>query len=558
MEAEQQLPQLHGHRARSSATLCSEVEDVYSDLYSTFSQLTSTTANDIDQVPCKLNSKIVLISAGACICGLLFGYDTGVISGVLLVIAPQDISQDEITDFQKELITSITCLGSFIGSIMGFPLSDRYGRRMTMAFCCVIFVLGGVWMALSTTLSLLVSGRLIVGVAVGVAAQCVPVYLTEVAPANIRGTMLTLNSMAITGGQLLSYVSALLMSDVKHAWRYLFGLSAIPALIFLLIFEFIPESPRWLVLKGEFARAHATLRVMHPTASPRQITLKLRRLVLDLCKLRKYEDVEEPLIARPNLIARYTRLSTSINTQEANTDGHSGYVPTSTHVLEERGHTKRQKHHMEPRARRALIVGCVLMFFQQASGFNAFMYYATIIFGDLEMQNPLVPATLIALTNFLFTLVAFRIVDTIGKRSMLLHTVWIMTASLLLSCLAFANGSSAWVLFSITLFVAAFASAMGTVPWSSVEFLPLNRRSFGASCISCTNWLTNMMMSVSFLSVVNYLGASHTMLIFASVTILNWLFVYYWYPEVKGLTLEEIGKVFEHGIDVNYVYRNYH
>lgn len=553
MEVDQQQ-----QRSRSSVTLSSDVEDVYSDLYSTFSQLTSTTANDIDQLPCKLNSKMLLISAGACVCGLLFGYDTGVISGVLLVMAPQDISQDTITDFQKEVITAVTSLGSFFGSVLGFPLSDRYGRRTTMALCCVVFVIGALWMALSTTLSLLVIGRLIVGVAIGVAAQCVPVYLSEVAPANIRGTILTLNSMAITGGQLISYVVALLMADVKHAWRYLFGVSAIPALIFLLLYEFIPESPRWLVLKGEFPKAHATLRILYPDATPRQVSLKLRRLVLDMCKLRKYEDIEEPLISRPNLFARYARLSISKPPQEVNFDVNSTSGLSASNVPLERPVARRQKHRMEPRARRALMVGCVLMFFQQASGFNAFMYYATLIFADLNVKNPLVPATLIALTNFIFTLVAFQLVDNVGKRPLLLHSIWIMTAGLLLSSFAFSRENTALVLFSILLFVASFASAMGSIPWSTVEFLPLNRRSFGASCISCTNWLTNMLMSMSFLSFVNQFGTPNTMLVFALFTVLNWIFVYYWYPEVKGLTLEEIGKVFEHGIDVNYVYRNYH
>ncbi|QLL30672.1 hypothetical protein HG536_0A04870 [Torulaspora globosa] len=557
MEADQQQEQQQ-QRARSSATLCSDVEDVYSDLYSTFSQLTSTTADDVDQSPCKLSPRMLFISAGACVCGLLFGYDTGVISGVLLVMAPQDISQEKITEFQKEVVTAIACLGSFFGSMLGFPLSDRYGRRTTMALCCVVFIIGGVWMALSTSLSVLATGRLVVGIAIGVAAQCVPVYLSEVSPANIRGTVLTLNSMAITGGQLASYIMALLLADRKHAWRYLFGLSAIPALIFLLLFRFMPESPRWLVLKGEFPRAHATLRVIYPAATPSQVSLKLRRLVLDVCKLRKYEDIEQPLIARPSLFARCARLSSSKQSQEVNPDGSTNSILSSTHVPVARQHQRRQKHRMEPRTRRALIVGCVLMFFQQASGFNAFMYYATLIFADLNVQNPLVPATLIALTNFLFTLVAFQLVDTVGKRSMLLHSIWIMTLGLLLASFAFSEANTPLVLFCIILFVASFASAMGNIPWSSVELLPLNRRSFGASCISCTNWLTNMFMSLSFLSLVDHFGISHTMWIFAVFTALNWIFVYYWYPEVKGLTLEEIGKVFENGIDVHYVYRNYH
>ena len=153
----------------------SEVDDVYSDLYSTFSQLTSTTENDIELLPYPITLKTILIFAGATVGGLLFGYDTGVISGVLLTLKPQDLSRSVLTNFDKETITSITSFGSFIGSIIAFPLADRCGRRKTLAICCFIFIIAALWMAGSTTLLLLVLGRFIVGCAVGVAAQCVPI-----------------------------------------------------------------------------------------------------------------------------------------------------------------------------------------------------------------------------------------------------------------------------------------------------------------------------------------------------------------------------------------------
>lgn len=530
---------------------------MYSDLYSTLSQLTSSTVNDIDQLPFRLTLKSTITYLGACLCGLLFGYDTGVISGVLLKIKPQDISKETFTIVDKELITSVTCLGSFVGSIVGFPLSDTYGRKTTLAVCSGVFILGGLWMALSTTLSLLVMGRLVVGVAIGVAAQCVPVYLSEVSPANIRGAVLTLNSLAITGGQLLSYVAAFVIADAKHSWRYLFGISVVPAVVFLLLLDFIPESPRWLISRSEFARAHATLRIIYPTATSQQVGLKLRMLVQELCKLRKYEDIEEPLLlARSKLLNQNTKAVTFKQSGDGNGSGPACSNSSST-PLQSANHRK-QIHKMEPRAKRALIIGCVLMFFQQASGFNAFMYYATVLFEDIGVRNPLVPAMGIALTNFLFTFLALGLVDLVGKRAMLLYTIWIMTIGLLLSSIGFDKDNTSLIFSSVLIYVASFASGMGNIPWSSVEFLPLNRRAFGASCISCSNWLTNTVLSMSFLSLVKYFGNRNIMLTFAFFTVLNWVFVYLWYPEVKGLTLEEIGKVFEHGIDVNYVYRNYH
>lgn len=524
------------------------VDDVYSDLYSTLSQVTATTANDVDQLPYPITLRNLVIFTGATVGGLLFGYDTGVISGVLLMLKPQDLSLDAVTDFQRELITSITCLGSFLGSIFAFPIADKYGRKVTMALCSSVFVVAAFWMALSTSIHFLIVGRLLVGVAVGVAAQCVPVYLSEISPANTRGLVLSLNTLAITGGQLISYVVSLSMRNVQHAWRYLFGLAALPALIFLLLLDFIPESPRWLISKGEFADALDSLRVIYPTAPLQLVSLKLKWLIFDIGKLRKYQDVEDPLLMRRQSISRFIGdndepLSEPTPPSDNNVGVSAEYRP---------------RHRMEPRAKRALVVGCVLMFFQQVSGINAFLYYAAIIFSQFDVENPLIPAMAVAATNFVFTIVALKCVDPVGRRTMLLYTIWIMTVGLFLSSVGFDKNNMKLVLVALLIFVAGYASGMGSIPWSSVEFLPLNRRSFGAACISCTNWLSNTVVSISYLSIANFMGMDHAMIMFAIFTVINWVFVYYYYPEVKGLTLEEIGKVFENGIDVSYVYRNYH
>ena len=220
--------------------------------------------------------------------------------------------------------------------------------------------------------------------------------------------------------------------------------------------------------------------------------------------------------------------------------------------------SQRRKRKMEPKTKRALIIGCTLMFFQQVSGFNAFMYYSPIIFSKLDTSNPLIPAMIIAATNFIFTFVALFLVDTLGRRAILLYTIWIMILGLLLASIGFDHNNINLLLGSLIIYVAGYASALGTVPWSSVEFLPLNQRSFGASCISCTNWLTNTIVSLTYLSIMNSIGNENTMICFALFMLLAWGFVFIWYPEVKGLSLEEIGEVFANGIDVHYIYRNYY
>lgn len=451
-------------------------------------------------------------------------------------------------------------------------MADRCGRRKTLAICCFIFIIAALWMAGSTTLLLLVLGRFIVGCAVGVAAQCVPIYLSEISPSSIRGFILTLNSLAITGGQLLSYIVAYFLANVNHSWRYLFGISSIPAIIFILLLDFIPESPRWLISKGEFSEAHKSLTMIYPTASHYQVNLKLRKLIIDLGKLRHYQDIEEPLLIRSRSFLRSLNSSLLSQNREQSTAAGGPIQPqpftsiaglasiadlTAPIPIPPRT-SKKHVHKMEARTKRALIIGCVLMFFQQITGFNAFMYYAAVIFSKLNLENPLLPAILVALTNFLFTFVALRYVDKIGKRLMLLYTLVVMSIGLLLVSIGFDKNNMILILISIVIFVGGYASALGTVPWTCVEFLPLNRRAFGSSCISCTNWLTNAIVALSYLSLMDSIGNGNTMLIFAGFTSLAWLFVYFFYPEVKGLSLEEIGKVFEHGIDVHTVYRNYY
>lgn len=557
-----------------------DIEDVYSDCYSTMSQLTSNTVNDIELMPWDFNWRNIIIIFSGTVGGLLFGYDTGVISGVLISLEPNDISEDVLTAWDKGLITSMTSIGSFVGSVIAFPLVDKYGRRPTLALCCIIFCVASIWMALSQTLNWLISGRFVVGTAVGIAAQCIPIYLTEISPAKIRGMLLSLNTLAITGGQLLSYILAYYLINVSHAWRYLFGISAIPAIIFILLLDFIPESPRWLLQQRNFKEAYKTIKIIYPNATKYQSQKLLSKLIKDLNILYRYQDL--PSIYRSNSSTSLrlyngsnspnTNLTTSNLASSNNSDNNSPGVkpnrrqslPISstilTPLLTTSNNIKRpiKVHKIEPRALRALFVGCTLMFFQQITGFNVFMYYSPIIFSNINKDNPMLPAIIVALTNFLFTIVAIIFVDRVGKRTILLRTIWIMTFGLLLSTAGFSKNDNTLLIWSIIIFVSGYAAGMGTIPWSSVEFLPLNRRSFGSSCISCTNWLTNAIVSMTYLPLMAHTGNENTMFIFAICTIVAWFFAYFCYPEVKGLTLEEIGRVYENGIDVHYVYRNYH
>ncbi|CEP60299.1 Cin10p LALA0_S01e07536g [Lachancea lanzarotensis] len=519
--------------------------DPFTDIYTAYSQVTDTTANDIDLRQYPLSWKTAKIYISASIGGLLFGYDGGTIAGVLMSLRPQDLGLKELKDYQKGFITGTAGLGAFIGSICAFPLADRLGRKRTIGLCSMLFAIAAIDMASAQSLPALVAGRLLLGIAVGIAAQCIPIYLSEVSPSSARGTILALNTLAITSGQLFSCVLSWFIHNHTGGWRILFALGGLPAVVLLLLVNSLPESPRWLLFTGNPRAAQESLHVIYPKASKIEIVNKLVSFVNNMSSISTNEEESAPLLR-----SSYSARNDSFDIEALISETTSNMAGATA---QRGGRTK-----MDPRTRRALIVGCVLMFFQQSTGFNAFVYYSPFIFSKIGVEDPLLPAVAVASINFLFTIVAMYVVDRSGRRSVLLHTIWIMTLGLIVSTVGFQYKVPATFLAALLVYVAAYAVGMGAIPWMSVEFLPLNQRSFGASCITCTNWLTNSALSISFLPLVRGFGNECTMTLFTVMTALNWCFVYFWYPEVKGLSLEEIGQVFENGIDVHYVYRKYH
>ncbi|KAH3900276.1 related to Probable metabolite transport protein YDR387C [Saccharomycodes ludwigii] len=597
------------------------------DLYSVFSQISQETGSDIDDLPFRITKEATTTLICATFGGLLFGYDTGVISGVLIDIKPDDLHLPYISDLHKELITSVTCLGSIVGSILSNKLSDTYGRKPTFKYCMFIFIASSVIMFLSFNLLQLIIGRFLVGVSIGVATQVGPLYLCEISPNKIRGALMTLNTIAITGGQLLANLLSLLLikgntesininNRGHHKWRILLLLSSIPAILVLILLPFSPESPRYLVSKGLLKEAHDSLSLIYPYATREQVDYKLYRIVKDILKLSKYSRsyLLPSIVSQNNENTSNNNTGTISNPRYSDpnpgalinlpfTDGTPSILPTS-HIDDEENSTTPLSRNIvfrqnflrrssdirldlsllqnllqkqlnnpnnydgnicDPRTKKALTVGCILMFFQQIVGFNAFMYYSAIIFQPLT-SNPLVPAVIVAFTNYIGTLFALNYIDNIGSRRMLLYTIPVMALGLLLSSYAFEEFRAddkeilRILLVALTIYVFGYAAAMGNVPWNSVSFLPLNKRSFGSSCISVVNWSTNFFVSITYLSFMNYMGKSCTMLFFLFMTILSWIFTYMYYPEIKGLSLEEIGQIFnkENGVDVNYVYRKYH
>lgn len=442
----------------------------------------------------------------AAIGGFLFGYDTACISSILMFLDSEDNPiRLRPTDGEKGIITGITSIGSLIGSLIAAVFSDKFGRKPVLFICCLIFVFCSLLLSLANSIDWLIKGRLILGLAVGGASMIVPVYISEIAPQRRRGQLLTINSISTTGGQLLANLIAYKIQDYSTDinWRLMFATSGIPPLVVLALIKIIPESPRFLILNNELSKAKDSLTTIYPNSSSFQIDTKIHIISKDISRIQRAKQIQYgKVIGKPAI--------------------------------------------------RALSIGIFLMVYQQATGFNSFIYYGATIFKDLGMADPILISIGISGVNFIFTFVALKYIDKCGRRRMLLITTFLMTLSLFASSLTFQKNNDSLAVVLILVFVACYASALGTVPWLSVEFLPLEIRSIGGSLISSTGWLMNFVVSVSYLQLMDHVHMSGTCLIFSVICAIGWVGVDKYYPEVNGLSLEEIRNIFENGIDLNY------
>ncbi|KAI8721901.1 MFS domain-containing protein [Fusarium sp. LHS14.1] len=462
-----------------------------------------------------------LVSITAAIGGMLFGYDTGIISAVLVYIH-QDLGKT-LTSQEKELITSITSGGAFIGAIFAGATADRYGRKVAIYVGCVLFTLGAIIQAASFSVIQMTVGRLVVGFGVGSAAMIVPLYIAEVSPAKYRGRMIGLDNMSITGGQLVSYGIGAGFAYVSGGWRYMVGGGAIPALVLGALLPFCPESPRQLIYHGKPEEAAQVLRRIFPNGTEEQIQDKVRHITYH------------------------------VDQAKALNAGKSGWwVFKQLYVV--------------PANFRALVSACGLMAISQLSGFNSLMYYSPLLFSLVGFSNPVAVGTVIAGTNFIFTWVNLMLVDRAGRRRILLITVPFMGLALVIAAVCFkyipinhdlslaADAEIGWpaivVLVSMVVFVGFYSSGIGNTAWLSSEFYPMEVRAMGTMMLTMTCWGSNIIVASTFLTQMENTTPSGAFGFYAAICILGWVCIYFCYPEVKGMTLEDIREVFQHGFGV--------
>ncbi|KAJ5092550.1 general substrate transporter [Penicillium alfredii] len=418
-----------------------------------------------------------LVSITVGVGGLLFGYDTGIISAVLVVL--NDDLAHELNSNEKELITALTSGGAFLGALAA---------------------------ASAFTLVQMSVGRFVIGIGVGSAAMIIPVSSVPMKPKKAgtyfmyRGRMIGLDNMSITGGQLVAYGVGAGLSKVFHGWRYMVGLGAVPALVLGICLHFCPESPRQLICHGRTEEASRVIAKIFPNGTDLQVQQKVQHMKIHVEEARG-------LAGEGGLWRQLKQLYT---------------VPSNL---------------------RALVAACGLMGMQQFTGYNTLMYYSSTLFGIVGFSNLVAVGMIIAGTGF--GMAVFLAIAAVGFH-------WIPVRP----NLTLKTTNIGWpvylVLASMIIFVIFYSLGIGNLAWVSSEFFPLEIRALGTMMMTCTCWRANIVVASTFLTQMENTTPSGTFWFYAVLCAVGWIAIYCCYPEVKGMTLEDIREVFNHGFGVAY------
>jgi sugar porter (SP) family MFS transporter len=420
--------------------------------------------------------------------GLLFGYDTGVVSGALLFVK-KDFGG--LSSFQQELVTSLLLVGAAIGALTAGRVADRIGRRPTVMITALVFIVGVLLAALTPTYPVLLIARVVIGLAVGAASAIVPLYIGEIVPPRVRGGLVSLNQLAITTGILVSYLIDYGLSSSGN-WRLMFGLAVIPAAALLAGMSFQRESPHWLIRQGREDEARAVLR-----------------------ELRGAGDIE----------AEITEVR---------------------EVSQRQGGTREL---LSRNVRPLLYVGVLLAVFQQITGINTVIYYAPSLLQDAGFGNSaaLLANVVNGAVNVGMTIVAVWLLDRAGRRPLLLAGTVGMAAGMVITALAFLGGSQLTgtlaivAVLGLLVYTGSFAIGLGPVFWLLIaEIYPLKIRGAAMSVASMANWAANFLVTVSFLTLLNAISGVGVFFLFGFLTLVA--LAYFWrrVPETKGRSLQQI------------------
>lgn len=433
----------------------------------------------------------LLMAFVAALSGILFGYDTGVMSGAILFIS----KEFPLTAGMNGIVMGAVLFGALLGAIFSGRLTDLFGRKKLLLVVACIFMLGSLGTAVAQTILELIIGRIVVGIAIGTASYTAPLYISEISPQKQRGAMVALNQLAISIGILLSYIVDY-ASAYYEAWRWMLGLGFVPGLFLFAGMLYLPDSPRWLLSKGRDGKARHILQKIRGTKA--EIDHELEAIHLTLKK--------------------------------------------------EEG--KHWKMVFSKSVRPVLWIGFALAFIQQVTGINTILYYAPSIFemAGFGSSTTSILATMgIGAIFVLFTVIALPFIDSLGRRPLLLSgligmAIGLGALSWLFRASTEIDPSLHWLaLFSMLLYIACFAFSLGPIMWLMIaEIYPLRIRGVGASFATCVNWASNLLVTATFLKLVQFMGAGGTFFVYFVFSLLSMVFIYFLVPETKNISLEEI------------------
>ncbi|EIM02121.1 sugar porter family MFS transporter [Rhodanobacter sp. 115] len=425
----------------------------------------------------------------AALAGLMFGLDVGVISG-----AQQFIQKDfAISDHTIEWVVSSMMAGAAVGALGAAWMSSALGRKRSLIIGAVLFVIGSILCGTAGSPAILIVGRIVLGVAIGIASFTAPLYLAEIAPEKIRGAMISLYQLMITIGILVAFLSDTAFSYTGN-WRWMLGVIAIPGVLFLFGVVFLPRSPRWLMMRGQHEEAE---RVLHKLRADKgAVALELAEIT---------EQLKVP----------------------------------------QRGfHLFFQNRNF----RRSVGLGIVLQVMQQLTGMNVVMYYAPRIFQGMgyNTESQLWFTAIVGLTNVLATFIAIAFVDKLGRKPILYAGFVVMTIGLgivgtMMHLGIHTHAEQLFTVGMLLIFIIGFAMSAGPLIWTVCsEIQPLKGRDFGIGCSTITNWVANMIVGGTFLSLLNGIGDAGTFWLYAAFNAVFILLTFWLVPETKNISLEHI------------------
>ncbi|KAJ4794333.1 Major facilitator superfamily protein [Rhynchospora pubera] len=457
-------------------------------------------SGDLEDVPSsklekKSSASVLPYVAVACLGAILFGYHLGVVNGALEYLA-KDLGIAENTVLQGWIV-STSLAGATVGSFTGGALADKFGRTKTFILDSIPLAIGAFLSATSQDVRTMIIGRLLAGVGIGISSALVPLYISEISPTEIRGALGSINQLFICIGILVALVAGLPLAGNPAWWRSMFGIAVIPSILLALGMLFSPESPRWLFQQGKITETETAIKRLYGKEKVAEIMLELK--------------------------------AGSVSSTEPDANWLDLFSKRYWKVVS---------------------VGAALFLFQQLAGINAVVYYSTSVFRKAGIASDVAASALVGAANVFGTAIASSLMDKKGRKSLLVTSFTGMAASMLLLSLsaswkALAPYAGTLAVTGTVLYVLSFSLGAGPVPALLLPEIFASRiRAKAVSLSLGMHWVSNFVIGLYFLSVVNKFGISVVYLGFSSVCVLAVLYILGNVVETKGRSLEEIERCF--------------